>query len=65
MLASMTRRQTSAVASSFRSVAASSTVRAASSAPSCFDGLPLPAPPPFLPKLCGAARPKAGTALPR
>src|SRR6202047_2503120 len=64
-LASMTRRQMSATASSLRSVAASRTVRAASSVPSCFDGSTLlSATPLFLPKVWGAALPNAGTALP-
>src|ERR1700719_1651967 len=64
-LASMTRRQTSAVASSLKSVAASRTVRAASSVPSCFEAsMSVFAGPPFLPKLSAADLPNTGTALP-
>src|SRR5215471_15661551 len=73
VLASITLRQTSAVASSRKSLAASRTVRAASSRPPSF---PPPAPlffaspclsppsPPFLPKPSTAALPNAGTPLP-
>src|ERR1700722_13382514 len=64
-LASMTRRQISAVASSLRSVAASRTVRAVSSVPSCLEAsISVFAPPPFLPKLSAADLPNTGTALP-
>src|SRR5215472_4071836 len=73
VLASITLRQTSAVASSRKSLAASRTVRAVSSRPPSF---PPPAPlffaspclsppsPPFLPKPSTAALPNAGTPLP-
>src|SRR5581483_3487866 len=66
MLASMTRRQTAAVASSLKSLAASSTVRAVSSAPPSCCGASdwTPAMPPLRPKPCGAALPNAGTPLP-
>src|SRR3984893_7669888 len=64
-LASMTRRQNSPVASSLRSVAASRTVRAVSSVPSCLEAsISVFAPPPFLPKLSAADLPNTGTALP-
>src|SRR6201999_2931349 len=66
MLASITRRHTAAVASSRKSLAASSTVRAVSSAPpSCFGASDASsATPPLRPKPWPAALPKVGTPLP-
>src|SRR6202021_1287646 len=66
MLASITRRTTAAVVSSLKAVAASSTLRAVSSAPpSCFEVSESSlAAPPLRPKPWPAALPKAGTPLP-